>query len=163
MVVSYPNYFMDVNDLRRSDEIGAIGYQIVPGHVPLLDGWGLGINSKSNQREEAIEFLRWVSDEQVASYMAILGGQSAVTSVYTNDALLETYPWLQMYYASGKYAQAFIPPTLSNRKVLSLHEIEESIGQWIYKVLDEGMEVHDAIVNTHRDLEVISEKYRNMQ
>ena len=110
-----------------------------------------------------MEFLKWVSDEHVASYMAILGGQSAVKSVYTNDALLDTYPWMRLYHESSQYAGAFIPPTLSNHQVLSLHEIEASINKWIYKILDEDVEVHDAIANTHYELEVISEKYRSME
>lgn len=162
MLITYPTNFMDVTDLRKSSAIGSIGYHIVPGRVPLLGGWGLGISSKSEQKEEAMEFLHWICDEQIANYMTLLGGQPAVTSAYTNDALVELYPWLQLYHSINQYAKPIIPPTLPNGKVIQLHEIEQIIGKWVYELLDSDMEVHEAIKNTHRELEELVEKYMNM-
>lgn len=163
MLITYPTNFMDVTDLRRSSAIGSIGYHIVPGRVPLLGGWGLGISSKSHQKDASMEFLRWTCDEQVASYMTLLGGQPAVTSAYTNDALVELYPWLQLYHSINQYAKPIISPTMPNGKVIPLQEIENVIGKWVYKLLDTDMEVHDAIKNTHQELEELVEKYTNMK
>lgn len=44
MLISYPSFLSDVTDLRKNSIVGSIGYHLIPGHSPLLGGWGLGIN-----------------------------------------------------------------------------------------------------------------------
>lgn len=162
MLISYPHFFTDVTDFRKNSGIGSIGYHMVPGSAPLLGGWGLGINSKSTRKKEAMEFLRWTCSEQVAHYSVTLGGQPAITSAYTNDALVDLYPWLQLYHSMYEYAEPMMPPVLQNGKVIPLHEIDDVIAKWVYQLMDTDMEVIDAIKNTHRDLEELVEKYKNM-
>ena len=93
----YPSFLTDIVDLRRSSLVGSIGYHHIPGHCPLLGGWSMGISAVSRHKQEAFEFLKWTCDEQVANYLTLLGGQSAITSTYTNDELVKLYPWLPLY------------------------------------------------------------------
>lgn len=160
MVISYPTNLIRVTDLRKYSHVGEIGWSVVPGRVPLLGGWGLGISSKSTLKEEAMEFLRWICDEKVASYMTLLGGQPAVTSAYQNDSLLHLYPWLELYHSINRYAKPILPPTLENGKVVPLREIEEIIAKWLYILLDTHIEVQEAIRNTHLELEKLIEQYK---
>lgn len=85
MLITYPSFLTDVVDLRKSSMVGSIGYHHIPGKSPLLGGWSLGISSRSSRKQEAFSFLKWICDEQTANYFALLGGQSAITSTYTND------------------------------------------------------------------------------
>lgn len=160
MLISYPSFLTDVTDLRKCSITGSIGYHIIPGHAPLLGGWSLGINSKSLQKEDALQFLKWTCDEQIANYTTLLGGQPAITSSYTNDELMELYPWLPLYHSMYQYTQPTIPPTLPNGRVVSQYEIDEIVCKWIYELLENNVEVQDAILDTHKELEKLIETYR---
>ncbi len=159
MLISCPVNFIDITDLRKIENTGSVGYQIVPGHAPLLGGTGLGITRKSKKKEESMQFLRWTCKEQVASYVTLLGGHSAVASSYTNDVLLSLYPWLQLYQSMSGCAKPILPPTLKNGKVIPLVEIDEIIGKWVYRLLDTDMEIVEAIKCTHQELEELVELY----
>ncbi len=159
MLISYPSFLTDITDLRKNSIIGSIGYHMIPGRAPLLGGWGLGINNRSEKKKEAIEFLKWTCDEQVANYSTLLGGQSAITSAYTNDALVDLYPWLPLYHSICQYTEPTLPPTLSNGRVIPQYEIDDVICKWIYKLMETEIQVMEAIKNTHQELEGLAEKY----
>ncbi len=159
MLISYPSFLTDVNDLRKNSITGSIGYSIIPGHAPLLGGWSFGINSNSRQKEAAMEFLKWTCDEQIANYSTLLGGQSAITSAYTNDELVDLYPWLPVYHSMYQYTKPTIPPTLPNGKVVPQYEIDEIVCRWIYRLLEDSLEIQDTITNTHRDLKELVNIY----
>ncbi len=162
MLISYPHFFTDVTDLRKNSSIGSIGYHMVPGGVPLLGGWGLGISSRSTQKKEALEFLRWTCSEQVAHYTVALGGQPPITSAYTNDALVNLYPWLQLYHSMNGYAEPIMPPVLKNGKVIALNEIDEVICKRLYQMMESDVEIVDVIKQTHSDLEELVMKYKSL-
>ena len=56
MLISYPSFLSDVTDLRKNSIVGSIGYHLIPGHSPLLGGWGLGINSHSDKNKKLLNF-----------------------------------------------------------------------------------------------------------
>ena len=159
MLISCPVNFIDITDLRKIENTGSVGYQIVPGYAPLLGGTGFGIIRKSKKKEESMQFLRWTCKEQVASYVTLLGGHSAVASSYNNDALLNLYPWLQLYESMSECAKPILPPTLKNGKVIPLIEIDQIVGKWVYKLLDKEIEIAEAIKCTHQELEELVQLY----
>ena len=160
MLITYPSFLTDVVDLRKSSMIGSIGYHHIPGRSPLLGGWGLGISSYSHKKKEAFQFLKWTCDEQVANYLTLLGGQSAITSTYTNDELIKLYPWLPLYHSTYKYTKPTLPPKSKNNTILSQKEIDSIVCKWIYPLLDEKIEVQEAITRTHSELEILAARYK---
>ncbi len=160
MLITYPSFLTDVVDLRKSSMIGSIGYHHIPGRSPLLGGWSLGISSRSSQKQEAFSFLQWICNEQIANYFALLGGQSAITSTYTNDELIKLYPWLPLYHSTYQYTKPTVPPELEKHTILSQNDIDAIVCRWVYELLDEKIEVQDAIANTHAELEALSAQYR---
>lgn len=163
MLISYPSFLTDITDLRKNSIIGSIGYQMIPGRTPLLGGWGLGINNRSEKKQEAMEFLKWTCDEQIANYSTLLGGQSAVTSAYTNDALANLYPWLPVYHSMCHHTEPTMPPTLQNGRIIPQSEIDDVICKWVYELMDTDMEVLEAIKNTHRELEELVKRYMELK
>ena len=125
----------------------------------ILGGWSLGISSRSPHKESAFEFLKWTCDEQISNYSTLLGGQSAISSTYTNDELAELYPWLPLYQSIYKYTKPTVPPKLSNNVVIPQHEIDEVVCRWISKLLDYELEIQEAITETHRELEFLVHTY----
>ena len=160
MLISYPAFLTDIVDLRKSSMTGSIGYHHIPGRSPLLGGWSLGISSRSTNKKDAIEFLKWTCNEQTANYFAMLGGQSAIVSTYTNDELNKLYPWLPLYHSTYQYTKPTLPPQIRNNKIISQNEIDAIVCKWIYKLCDEELEIQEAISNTHLELEQLVKKYK---
>lgn len=160
MLISYPSFLTDIVDLRKSSMIGSIGYHHIPGRSPLLGGWSLGVSSRSAQKKEAFSFLKWICDEQIANYFSLLGGQSAITSTYTNDELIKLYPWLPLYHSTYQYTKPTLPPVLGNHSIVSQNDIDAVVCKWVYELLDEKLEVQDAIFHTHAELEELVKRCR---
>ncbi len=161
MLITYSTFLADVADLRKNSVTGTIGYHHIPGRSPLLGGWSLGISSRSERKQESFSFLKWLCDEQIANYYSLLGGQTAITSTYTNDELLKLYPWLSLYHSTYKYTKYIAPPDLGNNTIVSQNEIDAIVCKWFYELLDDKIEVQEAIVNTRIELEQLVERYRH--
>ncbi len=159
MLITYPSFLADIVDLQKSSMIGSIGYHHVPGRSSLLGGWSLGINSRSDQKQEAFSFLKWLCDEQIANYFTLLGGQTAITSTYTNDELVKLYPWLPLYHSTYQYIKPMVLPKLNNSTPLSQNDVDTVVCKWIYELIDEKMEVQDAIGNTQKELDELVKHY----
>lgn len=157
MLITYPSFLTDVVDLQKSSMIGSIGYYHIPGRSPLLGGWSLGISSRSELKNEAVEFLKWTCDQKTANYFALLGGQTAITSTYTNDELVNLYPWLPLYYSTYAYTRPVIPPRLKNRKILSQTDIDSAVCEELYAIMDGKQNVQDALAGTKRRLQELLE------
>ena len=120
---------------------GSIGWHHIPGRSPLLGGWSLGVSSRSSQKQEALSFLQWTCDEQIANYFALLGGQTAITSAYTNDELVKLYPWLPLYHATYQYTKPTLPPEFPDHTVLFQNDIDAVVCRWVYELLDDKLQV----------------------
>lgn len=71
-----------------------IGFATIPGKHPVLGGASIGIGRASSMPQEAYEFIRWASGEEIAPELVMLGGSSACSCVYEYREILDTYPWL---------------------------------------------------------------------
>ncbi len=160
MLISYPSFLADVTDLRKSSMIGSIGYSRIPGGAPLLGGWGLGINSRSRKKDEAMQFILWTCDEQIANYSVLLGGLPAIAGAYQNDELTQLCPWLPLYREVYQSCRPTMPPTLPGHKVIPQYETDKIVCNWVNRMLDERLEVQDVVKGTHRDLEELVLRYR---
>lgn len=159
MLITYPSFLTDVVDLQKSSMIGSIGYYHIPGRSPLLGGWSLGISSRSEARGAAMKFLKWSCDQKTANYFSLLGGQTAITSTYTNDELVKLYPWLPLYYSTYPYTRPMLPPRLNHRTILSQADIDSIVCHELFELMDGKLEVQDAISNTRQKLQALTEQY----
>lgn len=153
MLITYPSFLTDVADLRKSSMTGSIGWHHIPGRSPLLGGWSLGISSRSSKKQEALSFLQWTCDEQIANYFALLGGQTAITSAYTNDELVKLYPWLPLYHSTYQYTKPTLPPEFPDHTILFQNDIDAIVCRFVYELLDDKLQVQDAIARTQTELE----------
>lgn len=153
MMITYPSFLTDVADLRKSSMIGSIGYHHIPGRSPLLGGWSLGISSKSFKKDNAFKFLKWMCEDQIANYFTLLGGQTAISSTYTNDELNKLYPWLTLYHDTYQYTKPIISPNMGKYNAISQMDVDTIVCKQLYELLDEKIDVTTAIEKTHLDLE----------
>ena len=92
----------------------------------------------------------WCCNRVTASYFALLGGQSAVASTYTNDELVSLYPWLPLYhsaYASSK------PMEMPDR--ISADQVDEAVCRWAWALLEGRCSTEEALRRTREDLEIL--------
>ncbi|MCI8996244.1 MAG: extracellular solute-binding protein [Lachnospiraceae bacterium] len=161
MLITYPSFLTDVADLRKSSMTGSIGWHHIPGRSPLLGGWSLGVSSRTSQKQEALSFLQWICEEQIANYFALLGGQTAITSTYINDELVKLYPWLPLYHSTYQYTKPTLPPELPDHTILSQNDIDAVVCRWVYELLEEKLQVQEAIARTQAELEELVKGCRN--
>ena len=155
MLISYPGFLPVGSDLRKNNLIGSIGCSPIPGRRPLLGGWSLGIHSKSEMPAESFAFLQWACTEQMSNYFSMLGTYSAVTSTYTNDELVQLYPWRPLYQEIYPNAQPMLPSICGNDTVLSPNDVDNIICKWLYAMLDGNDEIEQILAGTQAELETL--------
>lgn len=151
MLISYPGFLPVGSDLRRNNLIGSIGCSPIPGKRPLLGGWSLGINSQSAMPKEAFAFLQWACTEQMSNYFSMLGTYSAVTATYTNDELVQLYPWRPLYQEAYPNAQPMLPSLPS----LSPNDVDNTVCKWLYTMLDGNENIEEILAATQEELEAL--------
>jgi len=153
MLITYPPFFnkiaMQTNQLIKEEDVG---YSEIPGGIPILGGWGLGINAKSHKIGEAYKFIKWACMDTISSYFSVLGGFNAVQKTYQNDELAKLYPWFPLYFTGHKVAKPIIPPSSKKGEIIPQNIVDEVICKWFYQLIEKKIEVHEAIKNTQRDL-----------
>ena len=160
MLISYPAFLADVTDLRKASMIGEIGYALCPGQTPLLGGWSLGISSATTRYDAACQFLRWCCEETTACYFSLLGGQSAITSTYTNDELVSLYPWLPLYHSAYASAKSTVLPPLPNGRIISADQVDAIVCRWAGDMLDGSLTPEEALLHTRQELETLFARFR---
>ena len=155
MLISYPGFFAEVSDLRKNNLIGSIGCSSIPGKSPLLGGWSLGISSHSKAATEAFAFLRWACTEQMSNYFSMLGTYSAVTSTYTNDELVQLYPWRPLYQEVYPNAQPMLPSISKKNKVISPNDVDSIVCKWLYAMLDGNENIEEILAGTQEELQAL--------
>lgn len=95
IAVLYSNFTSNImsSNSRISDRIG---YAMVPGGNPMLGGSTIGICRRSEQKEEALRFLRWLCREETATTMMLMGTTSPCSKAYENLEVIDRCPWLLM-------------------------------------------------------------------
>ena len=150
MLITYPAFLSNAADLRRSST--SIGCALVPGRRPLLGGWSFGISRDSRQREQALSFLRWACDEGISNYFTIMGGQTAISSTYTNDEMVKLYPWLPLYYKTYPNTQSQYQFSFPDGRPMPSKQIDDILCKWAYQCLIYHMDISSAIAETNREL-----------
>ncbi len=152
MLVTYPSFISNINDLQRNCQIGQVGFAHIPGKSPILGGWSLGVSNKSANKEEAFRFIDWACSEDMANYSTIMAGQSAIAKVFDNNELISLYPWLPLYKNIYDYAKPIIPPYTTSKDIIPQDKIDRTIAKWLYKLMRDEISIEKAIENTHLEL-----------
>lgn len=159
MLISYPSFLTSIADLRTISKMGGTGFSLIPGRTPLLGGWSTGISAKSEKKADAFKFISWLSAEENARYITLLGGQPAVNSIFTNDELINLYPWLPLYQSAYKYTVPLVPPYKSGRHIISQDKIDEIVFKHVIELIDNVTDIPATIMKTQEDIETLFRNY----
>lgn len=139
----------------QSANVGVdIGFAQIPGGCPLLGGGSFGINAGTKQPEDAYEFIRWATGEEIAPEMVMLGGISACKNVYEQREILDTYPWMNALPDSMRIG--IRKPILSpNDVAYNQRDFEYTLGEHIQKAVTGQETPEEALRNTQKILDSI--------
>lgn len=152
MLITYPSFLSDIMDVRSSSLVGSLGYNHIPGRSPILGGWSFGINANSTKKDNAFQFLNWTATEKNANYFTLLGCQPAISSIFTNDELVNLYPWLPLYHSAYQYAEPILPPYKKGNFIISQNKIDSIVFKWATELIDDNLDVAETIQHTQEDL-----------
>ncbi len=124
-----------LTDRSRSAVVGKIGYAPVPGGVPVMGGWSMGIVSECRNVDLAFDWIAWAAGSELAVPLTIMGGSTPALALYNSLELLSVYPWL------SKAAENFVrsrPRDISLTTTdgkLSEYRFEQIVGRFIHAAL----------------------------
>lgn len=144
MMVLFMSHATDITDRYKSNIVGKVGFDIVPGGTPLLGGWSLGINANSRKKKQAFQFISWACRKGLAIPATILGGSTPCVSYYQSSELVSIYPWLPKAYESFGISRKRLMPKVGGR-VLSEKKYEEIIGEAVYQAITRQLAPEAAI------------------
>jgi Transcriptional regulators len=128
MLITFFNFAASIADKLKSAVLSKIGYTSIPGSIPVMGGWCLGINKLSKHPESAFKFIKWATSADIAIPNTILGGQSPQLKTYRNYDLLSLYPWLSKGLSEFPNARKRQPPIKGNHFCYSEETVEKIIA-----------------------------------
>ncbi|NLZ69958.1 MAG: extracellular solute-binding protein [Clostridiaceae bacterium] len=159
MLITYPSFIANKVSLQDLSLIGNMGYSQVPQQTSILGGWSLGLDAGSSHKDEAFDLLQWITNEENANYLTILGCQPAVASIFKNDELCTLYPWLPTYRSALNFARPLEPVRKHGCSVISQDEIDRIVYNELVKLYNDEVDIGTAIDATRNGLEKLLASY----
>ncbi len=151
MTILYTNYAAEL--VKASSRVSSVvGYAPVPGGRPLLGGSSLGINRYSKNQQMSLDFIRWLTKDEVATALMKLGGVSAKAATYENYEIIDQYPWLP------SSIEAF--PSYANRRSPKTNPAEFDERLFIQRIGNAVLNVYNDILGPEQALEEVVASYR---
>jgi DNA-binding LacI/PurR family transcriptional regulator/ABC-type glycerol-3-phosphate transport system substrate-binding protein len=144
-----------LTDRSVSRVVGKIGYAPMPGGVPVLGGWSMGIVAGSPRADLAFDWMSWAAGMEMAIPLTIMGGSTPALALYSSLELLSVYPWL------GKAVELF--PKSRPRAIsltttggrLSEFRFEQIVGGYVHAALTGAKPPRDALQEAAAELRSI--------
>lgn len=107
----------------------------LPGHKPMLGGWALGINKYSGNIQECYEFIKWNLNDKIAISNMRLCGCVPTTTVFQDDTLKISYPWLNMVNDKIELGRLREEILDNGKRVINTELVDEAISKGIKKAV----------------------------
>lgn len=93
MAILYDSHAVNLNDYTKSPVAGNLGYTTIPGGIPVMGGWSLGLCPEARNRPAALEFIRWACGDRSAVPLSLLGGSPLRKGCFEREDIRIMYPW----------------------------------------------------------------------
>ncbi len=132
MMMTFADNISAVTERDKSQIIGKIGYELVPGKVNVDGGWVLAMNAYSENKREAFEFMRWACSRELSIISTILGGFVPRRTVFENMEISNIYPWLRKTSEAKKFGRLRMIPKKKDGNYMSEALFEDILGEAVY-------------------------------
>ena len=143
MTIQFINH---VSDLVGPDSVVAdqLAWSSVPGGNPLRGGSVIGISKYSREKELALDFIRWLSRDDIAAANTLLGGMSSRTAAFQSAEVIEAYPWIP--FAGERYTDSHAQCYPSrNTSSFEFRQLQNMLGMAVNEVISGSMEVDQSL------------------
>lgn len=144
MTIVFANYASQVIGSQSTRVAGKIGFAPIPGGKPLLGGGVLSVMKSCKKIGSAMEFLNWVTSDEISYMITMLGGGSANPGVYDNLELLERYPWMPCVKESFRIGVGR-KNLISKDKFIDERRMVNILGMAVKNALAGSMEASEAL------------------
>lgn len=135
MMILFVAHATEITDRSKSEVVGRIGYDIIPGGIPVLGGWSLGINNRSPNKEISFDFIKWATSKELAIPFTILGGFTPRLDLFKSSDLLTMYPWLPKSLESFTLSRERSLSKATTGGKISERDFENIYGEAIVKAI----------------------------
>ncbi len=132
MMVMYSDHTTILDDRSLSKVVGRVGFDLLPDGCSVLGGWSIGISPRSGCKEEAAEFLKWVSSEEMVVPNAVMGRLVPYRSVYENSEFGTFCPWYLKAIEAFNQARRRSMPKNNKGEGVSEAILEAIIGEAVH-------------------------------
>lgn len=143
MMTLYQAHFMDHLNKENTLLNGKIGVSPLPGGFSVRGGWSLSINSSSDNKEIAADYLRWICSAENALPNNILGGSLPGISALDSIEIRKTYPWFSEANAALKKSRMMLPDDMQIPQYL----FENALGHVLHDGLVNSLSAEDILKN----------------
>lgn len=148
-MISYNWMLAQLNDPEKSKVAGKVALEPMPGGIGLNGGWGWAIPKNSRYKEEAWQFIKWVESFEIAKKRALMGGAPTRFDVFTDEEVVQKYPWYPKVMWLVMYAKP-VPEFLYSAQMV------EVVGRELSLAATGQKSVRDALNTAARELEKLA-------
>jgi multiple sugar transport system substrate-binding protein len=147
----WPSWIPALDDPAVSQVVGQVEIMPAPGEVegpsPMLGSWLLGVAADAPNPELAIEFLEFISSDDVQRRLALeVGLPPTVEAAYTDAEVVERYRWYPAQLEALRNARA-------RPRIPQWSQVESILGDFLQFVLIGQMTPEQAATEAHRRIE----------
>jgi len=121
----------------------------LPGGHPLMGGWEFCINSRSEKKEEAFQFIKWSIRKDMAVIRDLMGSVLPVKETFNNSLLNNSFPELKMMNTDNFYKGLRESFRDSRGNLIDQHYVENKLKNTLMKALNGEMGIEDALKQAH--------------
>lgn len=132
-----------------------IGAVPLPGHRPMLGGWALGINKFSEHIKECYQFIKWNLNDKIAISNMRLCGCIPITTVFQDDTLKVSYPWLNMVNEKVELGRLREEIVDNSKQIINTELIDETISKEIKKAVLKDKTPKEALQKIEENLKIL--------
>ena len=150
MVVNFPVHCIPYRyqEIDESNEKDIAAAQLPGGH-PLMGGWEFCINSRSDKKEEAFQFIKWSVREDMAVIRDLMGSVLPVKETFRNSLLNNYFPELKMMDTDNFQKGLRESFRDSRGNLIDQHYVENKLKNVLMKALYGEMSIEDALKQAH--------------
>ena len=157
MMILFNAHATDITDRSKSNVVGKIGFDFIPGNISLFGGWSLAINKKSNRQQQAFQFIKWSCSNEIAIPYTILGNCSPCNAVYDNTEIASIYPWHRKAFEAFAFTRKRSLHSGKDKMWISEHDLETVLGEAVYKAVTKQLDPKSALQMAAQKLNVLTE------
>lgn len=152
MMIMFGDNAATVTERTRSEIVGKIGYDYIPGRMSVTGGWTVAVTKSCQDKDLAYEFVHWLSEAECARINTIMGGFVPRKSVLEDLEIAHVYPWLHKTISADKYSRQRTMPRKKDGTYFSESIFEEIVGSAVYAVIKGRMSIEDALAMANEQL-----------